>query len=263
MKKLIITLLLAVFPLATYADISVQLDSHGKIVLDKAPIDIHDKDSLQRGAKSFADYCLSCHSAFFMRYNRIARDTGMTEEAVREAMIFTRDDKDKPSKIGDLMKISMSENYAKNAFGGAVPDLSLTARARGADWLYTYLRTFYMDAYRPMGVNNLAFADVGMPHVLWDLQGQQKAVYKTVQQETVDGGMQDVERLDHLKLVSEGTMTVEEYDAFVTDLVNFMVYLAEPVQVERRSMGWKVLAFLFVFFIFAYLLKKEYWKDVH
>jgi ubiquinol-cytochrome c reductase cytochrome c1 subunit len=261
---LMLTVMFTVMPSISYADVNVSYDSHGKLVSDTAPIDINDKDSIKRGAKNFANYCLSCHSAFFMRYNRIARDTGMTEEEVRELMIFTRDKKGKPSKFGDLMKVSMTEDYAKNAFGGAaVPDLSLTARARGADWLYTYLRTFYIDTYRPMGVNNLAFSDVSMPHVLWELQGQQKAVYKTVQRETEDGEMHDVEVLDHLKLVSEGKMSVEKYDAFVADLVNFMVYIAEPVQVERRSMGWKVLVFLFVFFIFAYLLKKEYWKDVH
>lgn len=261
---LILILLFTIIPVVSYADISVSYNSHGKLISDVAPIDINDKDSIKRGAKYFANYCLSCHSAFFMRYNRVAHDTGMTEEEVRELMIFTRDKKDKPSKIGDLMKVSMTGDYAKNAFGGAVvPDLSLTARARGADWLYTYLRTFYIDIHRPMGVNNLAFSDVSMPHVLWELQGQQEAVYKTEQRETEDGEMQDIEVLDHLKLVSEGKMSVEEYDAFVTDLVNFMVYLAEPVQVERRSLGWKVLAFLFVFFIFAYLLKKEYWKDIH
>jgi ubiquinol-cytochrome c reductase cytochrome c1 subunit len=259
-----LTFLFTVIPVVSYADFSVNYDSHGKLVSDVAPIDIYDKDSIKSGAKSFANYCLSCHSAFFMRYNRIARDTGMSEEEVRELMIFTRNKKGKPSKIGDLMKVSMTEDYAKNAFGGAVaPDLSLTARARGADWLYTYLRTFYIDTYRPMGVNNLVFSDVAMPHVLWELQGQQEAVYKTVQRETEDGEMQDIEVLDHLKLVSEGKMSVEEYDAFVTDLVNFMVYLAEPVQVERRSMGKWVLGFLVIFFVFAYLLKKEYWKDVH
>ena len=152
----------------------------------------------------------------------------------------------------------MTDDYAKTAFGTTVPDLTLTARARGADWLYTYLRTFYEDPYRPTGMNNLVFPDVSMPNVLSSLQGIQKAVYKTETRQDVE-----VEVVDHLELAQAGSMTAEEFDAFVADLVNFMVYLAEPVQNERRSLGVKVLIFLVIFFVFAYFLKKEYWKDVH
>lgn len=263
MKKIFITFLLLVSPVLGYADISLNYDSHGNLINDTAPIDIHDRDSVKRGAKSFVDYCFSCHSASFMRYNRIARDTGMDEVELRETMIFTRDKKGDPTKVGELMKAAMTADYAKQAFGGAVPDLTLVARSRGADWLYTYLRTFYQDEHRPVGINNARFADVGMPHVLWDLQGLHKAVYKKVDRETEDGDTIQVDVLDHLAPLSPGTMTAEEYDAFVADLVNFMVYLAEPVQVERRSLGWKVLVFLAIFFVFAYFLKKEYWKDVH
>jgi ubiquinol-cytochrome c reductase cytochrome c1 subunit len=258
MKKLVITILFTVLPAIAFADIKIEYDSHGKVVSQEAPIDIFDKESIKRGAKHFANYCLSCHSAKFMRFNRIAKDTGMTDGELRESMIFTRDNKGKPTKLGNLMEVSMSDDYAKNAFGGAVPDLSLTARSRGADWLYTYLRTFYIDPYRPTGMNNVQFSDVGMPHVLWELQGTQKAVYATEEH----GGV-EVEHISHLETVQAGSMTAEEYDAFTTDLVNFMVYIAEPIQAERRSMGWKVLLFLAVFFVFAYLLKKEYWKDVH
>jgi len=250
MKKYILILLLAIFPATSFASSGVHLD--------KAPIDIYDKDSIKRGAKAFADYCYSCHSAKFMRFNRIAKDTGMSEEEVREMMIFTRNNKGKPTKIGDLMTVSMSKDYAKSAFGGAVPDLTLIARSRGADWLYTYLRTFYADAYRPTGMNNTTFADVGMPHVLWELQGIQKPVYVT---EDHDGVA--VERIEGFETVQAGSMTTEEYDAFVADLVNFMVYIAEPVQTERRDLGVYVLIFLAIFFVFAYMLKKEYWKDVH
>jgi len=257
MNKYILTLLLGLFPVLVLAS--------GGVHLDRAPIDINDTDSIKRGAKNFAEYCFSCHAASFMRFNRITRDTGMTEEEVRDTMIFTRNKKGAPTKSGDLMKVAMTDDYAKEAFGGPVPDLSLTARARGADWLYTYLRTFYIDPYRATGVNNLAFSDVGMPHVLWRLQGMQKAVYKKTEHAGEKGvqNMMEVEVLDHLELVSPGTLSAAEYDAFVADLVNFMVYLAEPVQVERRSLGWKVLVFLLIFFVFAYLLKKEYWKDVH
>jgi len=230
----------------------------GGVHLETAPIDINDKESLRRGAQAFGDYCYSCHAASFMRFNRIAKDLEMSEEDVREMLIHTYNKKGAPTKIGDLMEVSMTDDYAKNAFGTAVPDLSLTARARGADWIYTYLRSFYVDPYRPSGFNNAVFPDVGMPHVLWSLQGLQEPVYKTVTHGDVE-----VEELDHFEQIQAGTLSRVEYDMFLGDLTNFMVYLAEPVQVERRSMGWKVLLFLIVLFGFAYALKKEYWKDVH
>ena len=226
--------------------------------LDNAPIDISDKESLRRGAKAFADYCYSCHAASFMRFNRIAKDLEMEEQDVREMMIHTRGKKGEPTKIGDLMKVSMTDDYAKNAFGTAVPDLSLAARARGADWIYTYLRSFYVDPYRPTGFNNTVFPDVGMPNVLWSLQGLQDAKYKTV----VHGDV-EVDEFDGMEQIQAGILSRTEYDMFVADLTNFMVYIAEPVQLERRSLGWKVLLFLVVLFGFAYALKKEYWKDVH
>lgn len=250
MKKQFLILLLAIFPATSF--------SSGSVHLDAAPIDITDKDSIKRGAKSFGDYCFSCHSAKFMRFNRIAKDTGMEEDEVRDMLIFTRGKKGAPTKAGDLMTVAMTDDYAKNVFGGAIPDLTLTARARGADWLYTYLRTFYADSSRPTGMNNKVFADVGMPHVLWELDGIKKPVYVTEDHDGVS-----VERIDGFETVQAGSMTEAEYDTFVADLVNFMVYVAEPIQVERRSMGWKVLIYLAIFFVFAYLLKKEYWRDVH
>jgi ubiquinol-cytochrome c reductase cytochrome c1 subunit len=254
MKNKLITLFMVAAVMLTPVIATASSGAH----LDSAPIDINDKASLKRGAKAFADYCYSCHSASFMRFNRIAKDLEMDEQEVREMMIHTRGKKGEPTKIGELMKVSMTADYAKNAFGTAVPDLSLAARARGADWVYTYLRSFYVDPYRPTGFNNTVFPDVGMPNVLWRLQGLQEAVYETVDHDGVE-----VEKLDHMKLVQPGTLSTEEYDAFAADLTNFMVYLAEPVQVERRSLGWKVLLFLVIFFGFAYALKKEYWKDVH
>lgn len=230
----------------------------GGVHLYEAPIDINDKESLKRGAKAFGDYCYSCHAASFMRFNRIAKDLEMDEQEVRDMLIHTRGKKGDPTKIGELMEVSMTDDYAKNAFGTAVPDLSLAARARGADWIYTYLRSFYVDEYRPTGFNNTVFPDVGMPHVLWSLQGLQEPVYKTVLHGDVE-----VDELDHMKSIQAGKLSRVEYDMFLGDLTNFMVYIAEPVQVERRSLGWKVLLFLIVFFGFAYALKKEYWKDVH
>ena len=251
MKKRILTLILSLVP-------TLGLAAGGGVHLDSAPIDISDMESVKRGAKHFVDYCFSCHEAGYMRYNRIGRDTGMTDAEVREELIFTTNEKGEPSKVGSLMKVAMTDSYAKNAFGIEVPDLTLTSRARGADWIYTYLRTFYVDPYRPTGVNNLVFPDVGMPNVLGSLQGVQKAVYKTETRQGVE-----VEHVDHLELAQPGSLSPEEFDAFFADLVNFMVYLGEPVQNERRSLGIKVLIFLAVFFVFAYFLKKEYWKDVH
>ncbi len=252
MKKLI-TLFLPIVML-----IPVLAAASGGAHLYKAPIDINDKESLQRGAKAFSDYCYSCHAASFVRFNRIAKDLEMEEDAVREMMIHTRGKKGAPTKIGDLMKVSMTDDYAKNAFGTAIPDLSLAARARGADWIYTYLRSFYVDPYRSTGMNNTVFPDVGMPHVLWRLQGLQDAKYKTVMHGDIE-----VEEFEGMEQTQAGTLSRAEYDMFIADLTNFMVYIAEPVQVERRSMGWKVLLFLVVLFGFAYALKKEYWKDVH
>jgi len=251
MKKQILILIFSVLPTFAFA-------AGGGAQLESAPIDTSDMESVKRGAKHFIDYCLSCHAASYMRYNRIARDTGMTDAELREELIFTTNAKGEPTKVGSLMKVAMTDDYAKTAFGTTVPDLTLTARARGADWLYTYLKTFYVDPYRPTGMNNLVFPDVSMPNVLSSLQGLQKAVYKTETRQGVE-----VETVDRLELAQPGSMTAEEFDVFVADLVNFMVYLGEPVLNERKSLGIKVLIFLVIFFVFAYLLKKEYWKDVH
>lgn len=254
MKNKLITL----FMTAAVMLMPVLAAASSGVHLYKAPIDINDKESLRRGAQAFGDYCYSCHAASFMRFNRIAKDLEMSEEDVRDMLIHTRGKKGEPAKIGDLMKVSMTADYAKKAFGTAVPDLSLAARARGADWVYTYLRSFYVDSDRPTGMNNTVFPDVGMPHVLWRLQGLQEPVYKTVMHGDVA-----VEELEGFEQIQAGKLSRVEYDMFLGDLVNFMVYLAEPVQVERRSLGWKVLLFLIVLFGFAYALKKEYWKDVH
>lgn len=254
MKNKLITLFMA----AVVMLMPMLATASGGVHLETAPIDINDKESLKRGAKAFGDYCYSCHAASFMRFNRIAKDLEMDEQEVRDMLIHTRGKKGEPTKIGDLMKVSMTADYAKNAFGTAVPDLSLAARARGADWVYTYLRSFYVDSDRPTGMNNTVFPDVGMPHVLWRLQGLQEPVYKTVKHGDVE-----VEELEGFEQIQAGTLSRVEYDMFLGDLVNFMVYVAEPIQVERRSMGWKVLLFLVVLFGFAYALKKEYWKDVH
>jgi ubiquinol-cytochrome c reductase cytochrome c1 subunit len=241
MKKLIIALLLGAAPLLAQA-------AGGGVHLDAADIDMNDKASLQRGARLFVNYCMGCHSAKFQRYNRMAKDLGLSEEQVKENLMFTTD------KIGDTMKIAMKPQDAEKWFGVAPPDLSVIARARGTDWLYTYLRSFYIDESRPFGVNNIVFPDVGMPNVLWQLQGTQKAVFADLDGHKIFEGFE---------LVEPGTMSPAEFDRSMRDLTAFLSYISEPIQMERRAMGKWVLLFIAVFFVLAYLLKKEYWKDVH
>ncbi len=243
MKKLIVLFLLAMAP-------ALGLAAGGNVHLDDADIDPTDQASLQRGAKFFVNYCLGCHSAKYQRYNRMAQDIGLTEEQVKKNLMFTTD------KIGNTMEIGMSGADANVYFGTTPPDLSLIARSRGVDWLYTYLRSFYIDESRPFGVNNVVFKDVGMPHAMGELQGWQKAIFK----EDEHGGDPVFERFE---LAQPGTMTPEQFDGAIRDLVNFLDYVGEPYKLERQRLGVKVLLFLFVFFILAYLLKKEYWKDVH
>lgn len=221
--------------------------------LQSATIDLGDEASLQRGAKYFVNYCLSCHSAKQLRYSRMAEDLNIAPELVELNLMFTGE------KIFDGMTVSMRPKDAEKWFGVNPPDLSLIARSRGADWLYTYLKSFYIDNNRPFGVNNTLFPEVGMPHVLADLQGLQKAVYKEV--ENKDGSIRSV--ISNLEIVQPGRMTEEEYDNAMNDLVNFMVYMGEPAKMERQDRGWKVLLFILLMGIVFYYLKKEYWKDIH
>lgn len=227
-----------------------------EVKLDRAPIEERNLISLQRGAQVFVNYCLNCHSANFMRYNRL-QDLGLNEQQIRDNLIFTG------AKIGDLMKIAVEPQDSKAWFGTSPPDLTVIARSRsspagsGADWLYTYLRSFYRDSSRPTGWNNVVYPSVAMPHVLWELQGEQM-----LKEEKVAGP--GYTKTEH-KLVpgKPGTMTPVEYDRMVADLVNYMSYMAEPARHDRKTIGIYALMFLGLMFIFAYLLKKEYWKDVH
>ena len=230
------------------------------IKLDRLPADVRPNDlvSLQRGAQVFVNYCLNCHSAGYMRYNRLM-ELGLTEAQIRDNLIFTG------AKVGDLMKIAMDPREAKDWFGTPPPDLSVIARSRassagsGAEWLYTYLRGFYRDPSRPTGWNNLVFENAGMPHVLYGLQGEQ--VLKTEEHILPGGGHK--EKVQKLVLEKRGSVTPVEYDRLVADLVNFLVYVGEPAKLSRIELGIYVLLFLGLLFIFALLLKKEYWKDVH
>ena len=245
MKKFIIALFML---LSTQA-----FASTGSIHLEEANVDLSDQASLQRGAKYFVNYCLSCHSAKHLRYSRMAQDLAIPPELVAENLMFTGE------KIFDSMTITMRPEDAVNWFGVNPPDLSLIARSRGSDWLYTYLKSFYIDDSRPFGVNNLLFPDVGMPHVLADLQGLQRAVYKDV--EDSEGNVRSV--IAGLEVAQAGRMNTVEYDQAMHDLVNFMTYMGEPAKLERESLGGKVLAFIFLMIVIFYFLKKEYWKDIH
>ncbi|MGB1541662.1 MAG: cytochrome c1 [Cycloclasticus sp.] len=246
MKKLSIVLLVL---------FSSQLLAAGgaNIELQSANVNLENKASLQRGAKYFVNYCLSCHSAKQLRYSRMGKDLGISPELVELNLMFTGE------KIFDGMTISMRPKDAEKWFGVNPPDLSLIARSRGADWLYTYLKSFYIDESRPFGVDNALFPKVGMPHVLSDLQGLQKAVYKDVELE--DGTVKKV--IDRLEISEPGRMNEKEFDKVMNDLVNFMVYMGEPAKLERQRLGWKVLMFILFMFGIFYFLKKEYWKDIH
>lgn len=231
MRKLILACLLAALPAWVAASEVGDLPAF--------KVDLNNRAGLQRGAKTFVNYCVSCHSAEFMRYSRLAKDLGLTPEQVQVNMVFNGGD------ANQVMHVALAKKDGARWFGQAPPDLTLAARSRGPDWLYGYLKSFYLDPTRPFGVNNSVFPNAAMPHVLVDLQGTQ---------ELHDG---------HLKLVSSGALEPAQYDAVVRDLVNFMVYMGEPAKLVRYSLGVKVMLFLLVFAGLAYMVKREYWRDVH
>lgn len=228
----------------------------GSVQLDRAPLNF-DNAALQSGAKTFVNYCLNCHGASALRYNRLTQ-IGLTEQQIKDNLMFTAD------KVGEQMKVAIRSDDAKRWFGATPPDLSVIARARasgdgsGADWLYTYLRQFYRDDSRPSGWNNVIFPGVGMPHALWDLQGVQEARFV----EKDDGHGNKVKHLEGLEIVQPGLLTKEEYDAEVANLVSFLAWMGEPAQETRRQLGWAVLAVLGVLAVLSWMLKKAFWKDV-
>ena len=243
MKKLFFLLL--ALPTAVFA-------TDAAVHLDKAPLNVHDQESLQRGARVFVNYCLNCHSAGYNRYNRM-QDFGLTEQQIKDNLLYAA------AKPGETMYVAMKVGDAKAWFGAAPPDLSVITRSRGADWVYTYLRNFYRDDSRPTGWNNTVFDKVGMPHVLHELQGQLSPVYRT--EKDAEGKEHQV--LERLELLKPGKLTQAEYDALVGDLVNYLAWMGEPAKSTRMSLGLAVLLFLGIFFVVAFYLKKEYWKDVH
>lgn len=271
MKSLIAILLLISSPAVMAA---------AQIELLEAKPDLGDKASLQRGAKLFVNFCVSCHSASFMRYNMMGEDLGLTEEQVMNNLLFASD------KIVDKMDVAMSAKQAEQWFGVGPPDLSVIARARGADWLYSYLVTFYKDdsPNRPFGVNNIVFKDVAMPHVLWSQQGIQEYVkverpdnVQSDHLEALEASGEDIllhrklvlkdgsveEATDRLAVVRAGAMEPGQFRRAARDLVNFLVYLGEPAQLVRYGIGTWVLVFLAVLFVLSLALYREYWKDVH
>lgn len=219
---------------------------------EKANNDVGNVASLQRGARNFVNYCSGCHSAKYVRFNRLALDLELTEDQVKQNLIFTG------GKITDTLTRAMSDDEGKQFFGKAPPDLSLIARSRGTAYLYSFLHSFYLDASRPTGYNNTVLPGAAMPHVLWELQGLQKAVYEG--DTTPEGSVE--KKFKGFELATKGKLSPEEYDQFVRDTVNFLDYIGEPIQLERRNLGFRVLGFLLVLFLLAYFLKKEYWKDV-
>jgi ubiquinol-cytochrome c reductase cytochrome c1 subunit len=248
---------------------TVAADESG-LRLSPAPAHRLDTESLQRGARNFVNYCLTCHSAQYMRYNRLT-DLGISEQEIRDNLMFATD------KVGSTMTAAMPKADAAAWFGTAPPDLSVEARIRGKDWLYSYLLAFYRDEKTVTGWNNLVFHNVSMPHVLWQLSGVQKLVETEFEDEEkaeaaviAAKGLATAKRINDHKFVvmtlaqdSAGTMPPVEYKAFVADLTNFLDYMAEPVRNERINIGIGVLIYLGLLLVFAYALKQAYWKDVH
>jgi ubiquinol-cytochrome c reductase cytochrome c1 subunit len=243
MKKTLLVLSACLLALAIAGPSSA---NEGEGQMEHAGANIRDLASVQHGAKLFVNYCLSCHSANYMRFHRLSADLGLSEEAVMKNLVFS------DAKIGDAMTIAMTPQQGQDWLGKAPPDLSVIARARGADWLYNYLKSFYQDEMG--GWNNLMLPNAAMPHVLWQLQGIQKPVY------AAHGELRVV---DHLELAKPGLQSPEEYAATARDLVAYLEYMSEPSKLKRKSIGIKVLLFLLVFAGLAYALKAEYWRDVH
>ena len=255
MKKIILTLLVA------FGFIGPVSASEGGVQWDRFPLHkLTDMAALQHGAKLFVNYCLNCHSAAYMRYNRL-RDIGLSDDDIKKNLLFATD------KVGDTMKVSLDPKQAKDWFGGAPPDLSVITRSRsdlakgtGADYVYTYLRTYYRDDTKATGWNNLAFPNVAMPHVLWELQGQRAARF--VEQKDAHDPSKTTQVFAGFEPITPGSMSQPQFDDTVADLVGFLQWMSEPAQGQRQRLGVWVLIFLAVFTMFAWRLSAAYWRDV-
>jgi len=250
MKKLITTMVFAVSMVA--ASTSSWAAPSAQIKLERANVNLKDSDSLIRGAQTYMAYCATCHSAQFMRYSRIGLDIGLNEEQLLDILVPPG------GAVGDTIQSGMPADYAQRIFGKAPPDLSVITRAYGADWLYTYLMSFYDDDSTALGTNNAVFKDVGMPNVFAHEQGTQRAVYETVTRRDGDTS----ERLVGVELIEPGSMSPDAFETKIQDLVNFMVYMGEPAQLKRMALGPWVLGFILLFTVIMFLLKKEYWRDI-
>jgi len=232
--------------------------SGGGGFIQPAKNDVSDIASLQRGARNFVNYCAGCHSTKYIRFNKLQEDLQLTEEQVTENLMFAA------KKTDELMNVAMPADDAERWFGQSPPDLTLVARSRGTDWIYSFLKSFYLDEEAATGVNNLALPNASMPHVLWELQGLQHATFAVTAD--ANGGeishFGDPAYFEHFEIVAPGKLSADEYDQFVRDLVNFLDWAGTPEQLQRQRLGIWVLIFLFVFLLFAYLLKVEIWKDV-
>ncbi|WP_297795485.1 cytochrome c1 [uncultured Marinobacter sp.] len=251
MRKLIFGLFITILP-------ALGLAAGSSVPLDTMEPDHANKASLQRGAALFTNYCMGCHSAEFARYKRVSDDLDIPAKLYEENLIFTG------AKIGELMKVSMNKDQSADWFGNPPPDLTLESRLRGESWVYSYLRGFYKDDSRPLGVNNVVFENVGMPHVLVSLQGLCAVEPKIGHSASVDPLSGNVNNADACpEYAIEGSMSSAEFDRAMYDLTNFLSYMGDPVKLERERLGIFVLIFVAIFFVFAYLLNREYWKDVH
>ena len=269
MKRLIAVFAMALLPVAGLAS-----SGHGP-ELEPANIDLGNEAAIQRGAKYFVNYCMGCHSARFVRYKLFTK-VGLSEDQIKQNLIFDG------SKVGGLMTNAMPAEYAAKAFGAPAPDLSLEGRRRGADWVYTYLKSFYTDPSRPTGVNNTVFPNVGMPNVLWELEGIKDPVYRyevlddghvvaefeskeeaDAKAKTLEGDVRVEKVVDHFQAVRPGKLSAGEFDQVARDLATYLAYIGEPIKLERQRLGVWVLLFLVIFTVVAYMMKKEWWKDVH
>ncbi len=223
----------------------------GGAALERADIDPGNIASLQRGARNFMNYCSGCHSAQYVRYSTIGRDLEFSDEQLIDNLMFNAE------KTFETISVSMPDAAAGRWFGVPPPDLSLIGRAKGADYIYSFLKGFYVEPESPTGVNNTVLAGTSMPHVLWELQGFQRAVFS----EHTDEGV-TTRHFEHFEPLTEGSMDAEGFDEFVRDTVNFLVYIAEPIRAERRTLGVWVIMYLIFFWIIAVMLKKQIWKDV-
>ncbi|MCZ2723056.1 cytochrome c1 [Marinomonas sp. 15G1-11] len=260
MKKFFVTVALAVLPVLGFAS------GGAGVELQHMSADLHDKSSLQRGLQTFTNYCMGCHDAGYARFERASTDLGIPAELFEEHLLPAG------KKIGDLMSNSMDSADAKGWFGAPPPDLTLVARVRGKDWVYSYLQAFYEDETRPWGVNNTVFPNVGMPNVLESLQGVRHMTCAQAPAhdehgkplfDTLTGDVLTEEKCDVIAQKSKGQLSDDEFEQVVYDLTNFLVYMGEPSRLQSESLGLKVLLFIILFGIFAFLLNKEYWKEIH